>query len=245
LETGAKWAERVAWSADGSLLASAAGKIVRIWNAGSGELIRENAGHASTVADIAWHPRKNELAVAAYGGVTIYDPANSEPVKLWPYKGSPLKLSWSPSGLMLAHGNQDSSVHFRYAETDEELHMSGYIRKVRELSWDFKGRYLVTGGGPGACIWDCAGNGPAGTTPKILEGQSAFTSAVAWQNRGFLIATGDASGRFCVWQPVNRTPLIGAGTFSDTEISGVAWSPDDKLLAVGSGAGALGVFKVN
>jgi WD40 repeat protein len=145
---------------------------------------------------------------------------------------------------MLAHGNQDASVHFRYSETGNELHMSGYPTKVRQLTWDFRGRYLATGGGPGACIWDCAGKGPEGSTPRILEGHTGDLTALAWQRRGFLLATADLGGKLCVWQTANRSPLVGAAGFSDTELTCLAWSPDDKALAVGTDAGVVGVFKV-
>ena len=132
------------------------------------------------------------------------------------------------------------SVGFR----PSDLHMSGYPTKVRELSWDFTGRFLATGGGPGVCVWDCAGKGPEGTTPKMLEGQAGTLTCVAWQRRGFLVASGDDAGRVCLYQPANRTPLVGGATFDGTDISALAWSPDDKRLAVGSGAGKVGLFQV-
>jgi WD40 repeat protein len=244
-EGGSAWVERIAWNAEGTILASAAGKKVRLWDFATRLMIREFADLPSTVADIAWQPWKDILTVAVYGGVSLYSPEKEKPVTLWPWKGSPLKLAWSPSGAMLAHGNQDASVHFRYADTGAELHMSGYPTKVRELSWDFRGRYLATAGGPGACIWDCFGAGPEGTTPRILEGHAGNLAAVTWQRKGFLLASGDVTGRLCVWQTANRSPLVGGAGFSDTEISCLAWSPDDKALAVGTGAGALAVFKVN
>jgi WD40 repeat protein len=243
-DAGAAWAERVSWNSAGTLLASAAGKTVRLWDLASKQRIRIFADAPSTVADIAWQPNRNVLAVAAYGGVNLFSPELETATTHWPFKGSPLKLSWSPNGAMLAHGNQDASVHFRYADDGRELHMSGYPTKVRELSWDFRGRYLATGGGPGACIWDCTGRGPEGSTPRILEGHAGNLSAVAWQRRGFLLATADTGGKLCLWQTANRNPLVGAASFSDTELTCLAWSADDKSLAVGTDAGALAVFKV-
>jgi WD40 repeat protein len=242
---GAAWVERVAWSRDGSTLATAAGKKVRLWDITRGEMSHEYAAHASTVADIAWRPNTDLLSVAAYGAVRVYDPAKAQPVSTFAWKGSVLKLCWSPNGATLAHGNQDASVHFWYADTGRDLHMSGYPSKVRELSWDFTGRFLAPGGGEAVCVWDCGGKGPEGTQPKMLEGHTVPISAVAWQRRGFLLASGDGAGRVVLWQPANRTPLIGGATFEGTDISGVSWSPGDRLLAVGSGAGTVGVFCVS
>lgn len=241
---GAAWVDRLAWSPDGKLLATSAGKKVRLWEFATGTLMQEYAGYGGTVADLAWLTGTTRLAVAAYGGVTVYDPVACAPPRKYEWKGSPLKLAWSPTGAVLAHGNQDASVHFWYADSGRELHMSGYPAKVRDLSWDFSGRFLATGGGDAVCVWDCGGNGPEGTQPKMLTGHAGTVSAVAWQRRGFLLASGDAAGRVCLWQPANRSPLLGGATFEGTEASAVAWSPDDKRLAVGSGAGAVGMFRV-
>ena len=243
LDGGSAWVERLAWSPDGKLLATAAGKKVRVWDAKTGGQLREYADHGGTVADMAWRPNTNTLAVAAYGAISIYDPGQPEAVQKFEWKGAALRLACSPNGVMLAHGNQDASVHFWYADSGKELHMSGYPSKVRDIAWDFTSRFLATGGGDAVCVWDCAGKGPEGTQPNMLAGHSTVT-AVGWQRRGFLLASGDDGGRLILWQPANRTPLIGGATFQGTEITGVAWGPDDKLLAVASGAGAVGVFRV-
>ncbi len=244
LDGGAAWVERVAWNNDGSILATAAGKKVRLWDTTTGTQLREYADHGGTVADLAWKPNSNFLTVAAYGAASVYDPTQAEAVRKYEWKGSALKLAWAPNGGLLAHGNQDSSVHFWYAESGKELHMSGYPAKVREVAWDFTSRYLATGGGDAVCVWDCGGKGPEGSQPNMLTGHAGNVTATAWQRRGFLLASGDAGGRVMLWQPANRTPLIGGATFEGTEITGVAWSQDDKLLAAASGAGAVGVFRL-
>ena len=123
--------------------------------------------------DLAWRPGTNHLAVLAYGAATVYDPAGGiEPVKTLAWKGSPLAMAWSPDGTILAHGNQDATVHFWDYHRSLDLQMSGYMTKVRELAWDSTSRYLATGGGPVVCLWDCkAGpSGPEGTRPQMLEG---------------------------------------------------------------------------
>ena len=244
LSGGSAWVEHVAWNGDGTLLATAAGKIVALRDWPSGRSMVEYPGHPSTVADLAWEPGTGRLSVAVYGGVFHYNPTEADADEHYEWKGSPLKLAWSPDGKMLAHGNQDASVHFWYSDDSRELNMSGYPGKVRELSWDFRSRYLATGGGTAVCIWDCSGAGPEGSLPNMLAGQGGVVSAVMWQRRGTLLASGDLDGRVCLWQPANRTPLIGGATFEGTEISALTWSRDDKQIAIGSGAGLVGVFRV-
>jgi WD40 repeat protein len=248
LDAGASWAEKLAWHPTGTLLATAAGKKARVWNA-AGELVRELPQQAGTVMDLAWRPGTQHLTLLAYGAATTYDPAaGTEPVKMLAWKGSPLAMAWSPDGTILAHGNQDQTVHFWYYDRSHDLQMWGYRTKVRELSWDYTSRYLATGGGPIVCIWDCqAGpNGPEGSKPQMLEGHEPESNltALAYQTHGFLLASAGGDGKVFLWQPTNRRgPQVGDFKFSDGEASVLAWSPDDKSLVAGSGAGAVAVFR--
>lgn len=243
LAGGAAWVEHLAWNRDGSILATAAGKKVRFWDA-AGTQLREFAGHASTVAALAWEPRGNRLAVAAYGGVSLYEPSQDAPVRKLEWKGSPLALAWSSTGAYLAHGNQDATVHFWPLAEESPLQMSGYPTKVRELSWDASGRYLATGGGDRVCVWDCGGAGPAGTKPQMFEDDDSPLAAVAWQRRGFLIASASKTGRVNLWQPANKkSPQVGRD-LGPGEASTLAWSPDDRTVAVGFADGTVTAWRV-
>lgn len=245
LAGGAAWVEQLAWSPGGHLLAAGAGRKVRVWDA-AGNLVRELPQHAGTVTDLAWRPGTNHLTTLAYGAAAVFDPvAGVEPVRLFAWKGSPLRLAWSPDGKVLAHGNQDATVHFWYYESGADLQMWGYATKVRELAWDFTSRYLATGGSPAVCVWDCGGpGGPEGTKPQMLEGHEDNLTAVAYQSRGYLLVSGAADGRVLLWQPANKkAPQVGEYKFDEGEASAVAWSPDDKSVAAGSGTGTVTVLR--
>jgi len=244
LEGGAAWVERVKWNADGTLLATSAGKKTRIWDS-VGNLVQELPPQAGTVTDLAWRPGTNHLTVLGYGAANIYDSANGQLVKSFGWKGSPLALAWSPDGKVLAHGNQDSTVHFWYAATGVDLQMSGFLSKVRELAWEHGSRYLATGGGHMPCLWDCGGpKGPEGSTPQMLEGHEDNLSALAYQARGYLLASAALDGRVLLWQPANKkAPKVGEFQF-EVEATTLAWSPDDKSLAAGSDRGVVAMLKL-
>jgi WD40 repeat protein len=246
LDAGASWAEKLAWHPSGQWLAVAAGKKTRVFTS-AGELVRELPQQAGTVMDIAWRPGTNHLTVLAYGAATTYDPVNgTDTMKVLAWKGSPLAMAWSPDGKILAHGNQDATVHFWYYDTSHDLQMWGYRTKIRELSWDYSSRYLATGGSPVVCVWDCQAGpkGPEGSKPQMLEGHEENLSALAYQARGFFLASAGLDGRVYLWQPTNRKgPQVGEFRFQGSEASVLAWSPDDKSLAAGSGTGAVAVFR--
>jgi WD40 repeat protein len=240
---GAEWVERLAWSPDGTLLASAAGRKVRLWDS-AGHLVREYGNHPSTVADIQWKPGSLVLASAAYSQLALWSPKHDEPVRLLQWKGSQLVLAWSPDGKYIATGDQDSTVHFWTVQTGEDLMMSGYPRKVRELSWDCTSRYLATGGGAVPCIWDVSGEGPAGTKPIQLEAHRDRLTDLAFQHSGPLLASAGADGLVAVWWPAgkHKRPL------TQVELPGgvthIAWSADDRRLGIGTEDGSVTVLIV-
>ena len=95
-------------------------------------------------------------------------------------------------------------------------------------------------------VWDCGGpKGPEGTQPQMLEGPEDTVTAVAFQRRGYLAAATARDGRVVLWQPANKkAPKVGEHRFKDAEAAALAWSPDDKALAVGAGDGTVAVFRV-
>jgi WD40 repeat protein len=211
--------------------------VVRLWGA-DGALLREWTDHTSTVADLAWKPGRRELAVAAYGGLTLYDPERDEPRARHTWKGSTLVIAWSPDGKYVATGDQDSTVHFWFSATGQDLQMWGYPTKVRELAWDPGSRFLATGGGPEVTVWDCAGKGPEGTRALQLQAHENLVSALAYQGSGPLLASGGADGLVAVWRP-DRGRRAAAQTGFNVGITALAWSPDDRWLAVGTEAGTV------
>ncbi len=237
LDAGGEWVERVQWSADGKLLAAAAGKLVRIWNLDL-KVVRDFPAHRATVTDIQWHPATAMLCSTSYGGVSMLDPLQEKPVRQFSWQGSTLVAQWSPDGRYIATGDQDSTVHFWMVKTGKDLMMSGYPNKVRELSWDHSSRYLATGGGAEVAVWDCSGKGPSNSKPIILPGHEQRVSAVAYQRRGAMLASGGDDGRVVVWQPSSKKLLRGAAQLSDP-ISQLAWSPDDRDLLVGGATGQV------
>ena len=247
LAGGAAWVSHVRWCpVQGGKrpprLAATAGRSVRFWNA-DGQLEREYANHPSTVADIQWHKRRNELAIAAYGVLILCNPEHPDDLRVLRWQGSSLVIAWSPDGRYVATGDQDSTVHFWMTATGEDLQMWGYPTKVRELAWDANSRYLATGGGSGVTIWDCSGKGPAGSKPIQLAGHAAPLSVLAYQARGGILASADEEGLVAIWAP-DRMKQPVCTVQLDAAVSRLAWSPDDRRLAIGCADGSVHVYEV-
>ncbi|MDZ4769942.1 MAG: WD40 repeat domain-containing protein [Chloroflexota bacterium] len=237
LQVGASWGERALWSAKGDLLATAAGKIVRLWN-GQGEQVREFTDHASTVTDMAWKPGTDQLAVGAYGGAVIWKADSEQAVRRLTWQGSTLRLCWSRDGSVLTAGQQDSSIIFWDARKPEPSMMWGYATKVRELAWDRFSKYLATGGSETIVIWKFGGKGPEGTKPIQLVGHEDLLTALAFQHKGSVLASSAQDGTVLAWLPGKRDDPLG-GLRGLGSVSHVVWSPDDRFLAIGDDQGAV------
>lgn len=236
--SGAAWGTRVAWRRGGSLLASAAGRVLRIWNA-DGELQRESSDHDSTITDLGWNPDGSAVAVSAYNGVTLHILGKS--FRKFTWKGSSLALAWSPGGKFIVTGEQDASVHVWHVKTGHDSQMTGFATKVRELSWHYSGNFLATGGSDSIVLWDCSGKGPEGRTPRILESHANRLTQLAFQHQGDQIASADLDGIVMLWNPLSDiAPYYFRGF--DSEITRVAWSQADQQLAIGEVNGTITVL---
>lgn len=243
MEGGASWVERVAFSPVGDGLASAAGRKLRLWNT-SGDLIHEYPDANSTITDIKWRYDGKQFAISAYNGVVLYDPTKPEPLHRFEWQGSTLTLEWSPDGKYIATGDQDSTVHFWITESGQDLQMWGYETKVLELSWSLNSRYLATGGGTQVVIWDCSGKGPANTKPITLEGHQHLIKHLKFQRQGMLLASGGNEGLLAIWKVEKKKPGLLADAVFKAPIAGMAWSPDDRCIAVSDESGTLSIAAV-
>ena len=196
---------------------------------------------AKTITALAVPRQGGCVAAAHFGGVQLWDTDDFLLQKEFPYANGIHALVWSPDQKWLVSGNQDPSVHLWIPEKDIELHMSGYETKVKHLSYDYTSRWLATSGGRDACIWDCSGDGPEGREPAMLP-HDAPICALAFQNTHGLLATASADGVVQLWSPERPKPLR-ATVKMPSAATKLAWSPDDRLLAIGSEKGAVYVLK--
>lgn len=239
---GKAWVEHLAWrpGSDGTFLAASAGRDLVFVSADATERHRFKPA-PKTLSALAWHPRGGCIACAYFGGVVLWDADDFVAQKEFPYANGIHALVWSPDERWLVSGNLDPSVHLWLPEQDQEFHMSGYEGKVKELSFDRTSRWLATGGGKDACLWDCSGAGPEGREPLMFP-HEAKVCGVAFQNRHGTLATASTDGVLQLWSPDRKQPLR-ATVRMPAAATRIAWSPDDSALAVGTENGAIYVLR--
>jgi WD40 repeat protein len=260
LECGANksaWVDGLAWSPDGTVLATSSGKIVRLWKT-DGTRLQSYEGFQRTVTALAWHPQRTstsaeagtenaaELAVASFGGVKFFQPSDAAPKAELALPSPILTLLYSPDATVLVAGLQENAVHFWRAPFHEETAsaMRGYPEKISHLAFNALSTHLATPSSRGVIVWSFLGGGPEGTAPTVIEGHFARVTQVQFQHAGQLLASSDESGLVLVSSPLASARPLKAEMYQQ-EISHLAWSPDDRRLAVGTAEGIVDVWEVN
>jgi len=242
VKLGNAWVEHLAWRPHGAaLLFAAAGKRLAALNA-DGTVAHTFPDAPKTISALAWKPDGSACAAACFGHVALWSAGDFSAIKEFPYGNAIYALTWSPDNRWLVAGCHDNAVHlWAPAEADLELHMSGYETRLKELSFSHDSKWLATGGGRDACVWDCTGAGPEGREPMLLP-HNARVSALAFQHAHGLLAAGSANGEFTLWSPARKNPMIAEVTMPSAATKFV-WRGDDALLAVGTEKGNIFVFR--
>ncbi|MES9991522.1 MAG: hypothetical protein ABW098_06175 [Candidatus Thiodiazotropha sp.] len=235
------WAEHLAWSPDGKLLAGVAGSRIYLRDADGNT--SEWDGHPGNVAALAWAPKGRRLASATNKGVYLWNPGSWQPTRVLSFPGAAVSLVWSHDGHALAAGTQDGFLHIRLQQpgaTPRQLSMSGYPGKVSSLSWHPRQLRIASCGGSDLVLWELDANkGDRRATP--LRRHNHTVTTLAYDPKGEMLASADRNGRLCIW---STDHLVAFEMELGSEITTLAWQPGGHGLAVGSVDGMVRLFNL-
>jgi len=245
MHTPGRQIDMLAVTRPGKARAVAAGKEVRLLNT-SGNVQARASDHPSTVSGLAFNPKGKRLAVAHYGGVTLWWTATlgQSPSRL-SWRGSHIGVSWSPDGAYVMTAMQECELHGWRVADCSDLAMRGYAAKVRSMDWVSKPSTLVTSGADCVVAWPFSGSGPQGKPPiEVGQGIGRLVVQVAVHPARPLIAAGFDDGRVAICELIadRESRAIRLRRGDGYRISALAWSQDGMQLAVGTDGGALSIF---
>jgi WD40 repeat protein len=244
-QTG-RWIDALASSSASGLIAYAFGKQAAVIDIADPAFDR-SFSHERSAAGLAFDPKGRRLAVASYGGVSLWwaKIADQKPALLkWP--GGHGTLVWSPDGKFLISSLQENQLHgWRLADA-KDMRMGGYPAKVKSLAFTENGAILATSGAGGAVVWPFTGpTGPMGKEAAEigLSPSGAKTTCVAATPVLSVMAAGFDDGT--LWAANLKTgKLEKLKSDKGPPITALAVAADASAVAFGDEAGGAWVMRL-
>jgi WD40 repeat protein len=183
-------------------------------------------------------PDGRTLAVGRSGGVIeLWDPASLIRTATLETNASAAVAAFSPTGNLLAASGPRGVIRLWQLEPRRVVGELVHTNNALCLSFSPDGRHLASSHWEsGACVWNLESRQAVGRYPDFRN-QGVHGAPVCFSPDGGYLAVGDRSGRIRVldWT-ANRVRADFAA--HNQPIMSLAYSPDGKLLASGSGYSA-------
>jgi eukaryotic-like serine/threonine-protein kinase len=236
-----RWVANVAWSPDGTRLASAGRdpdhdkepSDVKVWDAADGKELRTLHGHGGSVLGVAFSPDGRRLASCGFDRVVrIWDAESGKPLFVCTGHGDVVpSIAFSPDGKTLATASFDRKVCAWNADTGKlRLTCTGHTANVLDVAFSPDGKRLASAGWDRTVrVWDAA----TGQAVAVLKGHTGWVHSVAFGPDG-RIASGAADRLVKVWDVADAQDEVVLRGHKDW-VPGLAFSPDGRLLASAGG----------
>ena len=234
----------VAFAPDGKTLASGSSdKTIKLWDAHSGELLRTLEGHTKYVRSVTFAP----------DGSTLASSSRDATVKLWDARSGELlrtleghtqgisSVAFAPDGKTLASSGGDNTIKLWDAHSGELLRtLEGHTGWVISVTFAPDGQTLASGSEDKTIkLWDAR----SGALLRTLEGHTNYVYSVSFAPDGKTLASGSLDRTIKLWDARSGELLLSIDARGPNHkrkghtdwVSSVAFAPDGKTLASGSG----------
>jgi WD40 repeat protein len=238
LDAKRRWIDNVALHGDGALA----------WSVGKTAFVRSGKNEdkffdvPSTVGGLAFAPKGLRLAIAHYGGVTLWFPNMAANGEVLEWAGSHLGVSFSPDNKFLVTAMHEPAMHGWRLADNRHMRMSGYPGRVKSMAWSAGGKFLATSGADTVIMWPFASkDGPMGKEPAMLAPLQARVTSVACHPKQNILAAGYGDGTILMVRMEDGGELLvrRSGT---PAIAALAWNAKGTLLAFSDEEGAAGLL---
>lgn len=218
--------DTVAWSPDGDrLAANISEREIVIWDAKTGQKLRQLPRHSTKLNSISWSPDGKQLAATGYepGTITVWDIDTGKEAAKFTSRNFNWCLAWSPDSRQLAVGTFDgNTLVWDVASGEELLSLSG-PGGSHAISWSSDGSLLAVSAHNMALIRNAA----TGEIVRTIRHDGRIR-LFAWSPDGQRIAAGDKNGVVKVWDVAEDQ---GVRTIAEDAAGEIAFSPDAQRLA--------------
>ncbi len=230
----------VAFSPDGTLLATATGDVVHLWDVGNARERRQILGHSGPVTAVRFAPDGRTLASAGLDGTArVWSVADGRETAKLGARAPVNALCFSPDGKSLAGGGRDGTAWiWTLGGGFSALHpQNAEYREVGATAFTADGRRLALGLSDGHVeLWQLA--------PRQFRGWEAGTAggsvvSLVVSPDGKTLATADRGeqGKVLLWEVVTGRRRTTLGR--ELCVEQVAFAPDGGWLATGGVDGTV------
>jgi WD40 repeat protein len=223
----------VAFSPDGSLLASGSGdSTVKLWDVSSGEELRTLSGHEWSVNSVAFSPDGRMLASGSSDDtVKLWDVSSGKELRtLSGHERGVNSIAFSPDGSMLASASDDHTVILWDLASGEALRtLSGHT-----IAFSPDGDTLASASEDQVILWDVSSGA---VLPGVWSrSYTIYTPhhSLAFSPDGSMLASAGRKYTVVLSDAATGMALITLSGH-ENQVTDVAFSPDGNILASTSG----------
>lgn len=228
------WANSIAFSLDGTMLASATHEGVKLWDVPGGGERLDFAGSGDTKS-VAFSPDSTVLATGTGQTVKLWDVESGSELRTIPVGDTVNSVAFSPDGKMIASGGRRDVKLWDAATGDELYTLTGHSNQIKSVTFSPDGLTLASGSVDETVrLWDVVEE----CQIRALSGHAGQVEGVAFSSDGRLLASISWDLLLKLWDVESGSELHSLAGHTAWGAC-VAFSPDGTILASGAYNGAV------
>ena len=243
LEDNIYGVDAMAFSHDGTTIATASIYSIKLWDVATGTNIATLEG--KFFESVAFSPDGKTLASASWDGIKLWDIATRKTTLILeetPYGGVE-SVVFSPDGKTLATASDDGTIKLWDVATGNVFILKGHTDDVYSVAFSSDGTMLVSGSNDGTSkLWDVVRR----TNTVTFEGHKDNVTSVGFSPDGATIVSGSEDGTVKLWDVATGTNIATLEGHTDEVlwVLSVAFSPHGTIVASGSSDNTVKLWDV-